>query len=747
MNDCRKFWLLLPLCFALTGFQAGAEQKYGLKHALETGIWRHKPLPAERSTPPGRPMLSPDVEPDISDMAEGEVNLFLVHQGKELFPCGPDQAVTIDYSVGDTDRRKCPPVGVLPDQIRKWTATAVLNGARFFKNEPKCTANPNVAQKSLSASLENISYDDRADRLSLRAASKYDAKGDYDSTLWYTSIRANRKYLRFWSNSVDIHMNNSTSASGAIESNATSPYPAAISPVCDNNNQCVIDTTVHLNVPDRNGQAMNNQFARGKKAFAMLQGFEFDHDGARRKFRAAKVALRLSDDTVAADGTLPIRIIVKYRGKQTPKALNAKVHFMVGVYDPEQVAYVGLSPTQTASWTNSGFRREVIDSVSVPMPWGRPPKGDFVCPNAGCDKAKVLPMFVGLRSWGFDLDKQYQVKSIRGLARLRAVNDLAGDNARLSVRYAGEAHRNKCLVRDRVETANRMWAGAVVCRNIDVCHAAEHNFIRRDVSTSFRRTQSHQFPNQELVPLATMLEEQFPFSTRGLMRLNVVDMLQVGQPSQFDKSFLDLKPFADSECQSSNPGWVAMCEASRDIKYSDFLRPSSEIRFYYHETEDGKNNAPEMYDPVVEAAGSAEWDSDKQILIVVPNAKIGSLGVYFQNHYLGASPQPYEQLYLSKPVPYQTEWNHVYYLADEIIHEVGHGFGLGHDCEDADGNPFDCVNGDTIMAHWRERPSANGEAWVNQFSQCALDNIRAHYLNTVSDGGPRGSSIAGYECN
>jgi hypothetical protein len=191
-------------------------------------------------------------------------------------------------------------------------------------------------------------------------------------------------------------------------------------------------------------------------------------------------------------------------------------------------------------------------------------------------------------------------------------------------------------------------------RSVDVCHAAEQTLHVNNVDDELSLSHVQTLPNQSLVPLAGFLEEQFPYSTRGLLSLNVVDMHQMSQPGQFDRAFMDIKPFENVSCDTGNPVYNAACEPARDTQYRDFLRPLSEVRFYNYEIEGGKNNDVGMYDDVLERAAELGWDKDTQILVVVPNANIQSLGVYFWADGLAATPQPYEQMLLTYPVPYQT---------------------------------------------------------------------------------------------
>ncbi len=356
-------------------------------------------------------------------------------------------------------------------------------------------------------------------------------------------------------------------------------------------------------------------------------------------------------------------------------------------------------------------------------------------------------MFAGLRSWGLDSTSAHQVKKIRGRARLSAWGNAEPGRGNVEVTYDGEAYRQKCVSGEKVTPANRLHAGVVICRSLDVCHAMDRDVRADGIDGGLTRRRNHEFPNTDLISLAAFLEDNFPYVTRGMMTMNIAGMQHVAQPRQFDTAFLDVKPFADWDCSNLNPADQPTCESHIDRRYREFLREKSKVRFYFYEAKNGKTNDPAMYDEVRAVAQQEGWNEDTQILMVVPNAKFESLGVYFQGKSMGVYGQPYEQFRSRKPIPYETRWRKLHHLADGLFHEIGHGFGLGHDCEDADGNAFDCDNDESLMAHRRDRPIYSGENWVNQFSECALDFIRERYLATTPDGGARGSTIADYECN
>ncbi len=382
-----RLLLMAVLALAISGCQQTAPRgplvKYGLKSALETNVWTHHRLTPHAERPSGGPMLMPEPQPDLYDRPAGEVNVFLVHWGEDLFPCGLDDPAVVSYSDGDTERMKCVPHTLAAARQKKWTGTAIFNGARFRKDASACTANPNVPHKAMAAYLDDVSYIDIADTVSLRARTRYTAPGEHDARLWYTPIRANRKFMQFWESAVTIDMEDTGSAAAEIASDAATAYPTSVTPSCNNNNRCTANTTVHLTVPDGDGNALDPAFISGKKAFVLLKGFELDHDGNRRQFNAARVAVRLSDDAVSEAGTLPLTVSVKYKGQLTPKAINAKVHFTVGVYDPDNVAYVSMDSSRSATWNANGNERSARESQSINLPWDSRPKGDFECAFAG----------------------------------------------------------------------------------------------------------------------------------------------------------------------------------------------------------------------------------------------------------------------------------------------------------------------------------------------------------------------------
>lgn len=455
-------WIALSGCAQVAPVEKASLEGYGRKAALETRVWVHRPLPARTGT--GRPMPMPVPMSDLYESPAGEINMFLVHQGEDLFPCGPETSVTLKYSNGDGETGFCPPVPILPSDALKWTGTAVLNGFKVEKNVTRCTANPNVPSKSIATVLDDITYDNSSNTVHVNAQSKYDINGRYDVDMWYSSVRANRKYMQFWSNAVSLSMQNDRSSSGVMIGNDKGVYPVPVYPSCNNDNECVINLTVDVNSLDQNDSKIHNSFYRDKKVFALLQGLSLNHDRSSRKFIDSEVSLGVRDgDIIAENGTVSLQIIVNYNGQNTPKAFNTTVYFVIGVYDSEHVAYVDVGSTRGADWSDLADDRTVIDQVTANLPWGRSPKGDFTCDESGCNKSTVLPMFVGLKSWGFDLDNSYRVRSIRGVARLNALENVASGNARVSVMYAGEAICKKCTAPARSIVPNAMAAGVVLC--------------------------------------------------------------------------------------------------------------------------------------------------------------------------------------------------------------------------------------------------------------------------------------------
>lgn len=739
----------------------------GLKNAREKNVWTHEKIDlSDYKISPENLLTKLKLNDDLLyNDPKGEVNLFLMYWGEEPFPYGLYHTKTIDYTssedvgvfskIASLSSLAITRQSIFQDEDIDWNSTVVFNGAKFENTSSSCTNNPNIQIKQMAAYVRSLDYDEDNETLTFEPRAVFDANGDFDFKMFYTKVRANKKYMRFWQNHMTIEMSDSGTVSARIGSDSKYAYPVSMSPSCDEYNKCTLETTVYLTVPDYYGHTMDSDFVESKKAFVILRGFNFSHEGDSRKFRDAYVEMTLSDTSVDDAGRLPLKITIDFNGKKTPKALWARVYFTVGVYDPDYVTYKTLDSVSGESFSTDGTYRYLIDAKSVSLPWSSGGPKDTNCQDDGCKK-ELIPMFVANRSWGFDLDDQYEVHRVRGVSRLYDWNDQGSGSGIVKVKYMGEMYRKGCLTTSQaVNKANKMRSRFIICKNTDVCQASYDSVVWENVASSKSSEKEFEFPvfSDSLVEFADFLENEFYKSTRGLLTLNVNGNYAIRQPKDFDKDFLDIIPIDEESCEylkETNSDSYATCTNNARKTYAEWpLSDDSEIRYYYYESEGGKENDSNMFETPLERAKELGWDEDSEILMIIVNAKIESLGYYNYAKKFATMGQPYEQGIIYKEVPYETNWNNAYYVADEVIHEVGHAMGLGHDCQYSDGNYMsddECSTVENIMSHHRSRPQTDEDTYVNDFSECDLNYLENTYLNKVSNGGPYGSAIEDFSC-
>lgn len=346
----------------------------------------------------------------------------------------------------------------------EWDSVYLLNGSKFSSDHENTVANcmlgnVNTEYSKMQSNINTMTINDngssvhqhimeyRHGLMNVLGVEYYKYKYEQQ----YTLLLGNKKYMRFWTGTKIIPESSCNSENG----------------------ECQAEFSINLTHADGRLKSMNGSYFKGKQVFVALTGFSVAYnDGLNsvKKLRDAEVSASVtSGNEVSDNGEVSLKLSTNFNGAHIA-GYTASVGYVLVVIDPLYVAwtYDEIDP-DLLGCTNGLCSGEFNVSIRSPGVIN-----DFMSSDSSdVVQGYTKPIFVGLKSWGFDLNSAMQVHRVRAGVRLYGWTR-KDSHGIATLKAWGEGYKADCAVVGdgaEVKKSNSLTYRLAVCYNDSVCRA------------------------------------------------------------------------------------------------------------------------------------------------------------------------------------------------------------------------------------------------------------------------------------
>jgi hypothetical protein len=269
----------------------------------------------------------------------------------------------------------------------------------------------------------------------------------YEGTVYRAHVVSNRNYMQFWhgSRTLDKH-------------------------ACDSGAYCKETFTIEVNGADAFGKNVGAPFlsSGNKQAAVLLRGVNMRYGSSLdyvKKFQDAEMDVWLDSTALPTDGQLSVNVATNFNGRDAVE-YDVTVYYVIVAFDPSYVSVTTMEGDSNRLDCDANHYCSNIHDVTLS---GVVPSSTFHSDTV--DGGEIVPMFVGLKGWGFDQSSvEEEFHRIRSGARLYSY-----DASRVAqVREFGEVFRQDCnLTSDGSQhwRTNELSYRVIACKDTSVCQA------------------------------------------------------------------------------------------------------------------------------------------------------------------------------------------------------------------------------------------------------------------------------------
>ncbi len=227
---------------------------------------------------------------------------------------------------------------------------------------------------------------------------------------------------------------------------------------------------------------------------------------------------------------------------------------------------------------------------------------------------------------------------------------------------------------------------------------------------------------------SSTIENRFGTATNGEVLISIENVIRHPLPKEGHKGPLpNSKPHDYTSIRQQYP-WINTDSLER-------------VWYYYNST--GENIAQEAYQTLLDSEDSSKL-TDVDLIIIFSEAQFEGLAKSVGRVVLAEYPM---EVAWAKEVSYRTEERGEWYIADQVIHEIGHVMGLKHATPNcfpySDTTEACCAespNKDDIMSYCRKRLLVS-DTFGYRFKTCTLNYLKNGFLPVLISGGNKPAQI------